>query len=220
MFTFYGLTGRGTLERVAIDHKFWFAKLYELITYFEILESDRFTHPEFVLHFVPIFYNMYYDALQHYLNRQLDQVSALWLQHFQTASRPFADSFRQYLSDISDSIITGVSAHINGDMASALEQAYRSFVARYCVQNVPFNEYRRDFFENNRPIFERVKAEFLLVLARLGPFPVRPEVGQFIIAGGEQSGVAPLAGARGLDVNEVYRWRATAWSTALSRLGQ
>ena len=53
----------------------------------------------------------------------------------------------------------------------------------------------------------------MLHLPQFGPFPVGPEVGQFLFATGE-----PLAG--GLDVGEVYRWRDVAWAEARRRLGQ
>ena len=62
-------------------------------------------------------------------------------------------------------------------------------------------------------VFEKAKGAFLLHLPQFGPFPVGPEVGQFLFARGE-----PLAG--GLDVDEVYRWRDVAWAEARRRLGQ
>ncbi len=118
------------------------------------------------------------------------------------------------MNDVRESIVTGVTAHVQGDMASALERTYRSYVSKYCLSPPPrFDEYREDFFERNRPTFDRSKGAFLLNLTQFSPFPVSPEMGQFLFASGE-----PLAG--GLDVGEVYRWRATAWSDAKRRLGQ
>jgi outer membrane protein OmpA-like peptidoglycan-associated protein len=213
-FTFYGMTGRGTLERVATSHNYWFAKLYELITYYEIAEYRRFEHPEFVLHFIPIFYELYYQALQHYLMGEFDKVSSIWRAHFDIAGREFAGSGAKYLQDVTDSIVTGVYAHINGDMATALEQAHRSFVTKYCLTETPFGDFQGDFFQNNRPIFEIVKAAFMLELARVGPFPVSVEVGQFSVATGESLGLM------GLSVDEIYRWRARAWTEALDKLGK
>ena len=99
-------------------------------------------------------------------------------------------------------------------MATALERTYRSFVAKYCLRPPPrFDDFHPDFFEGNRIVFDRAKAAFMLHLPQFGPFPVGPEVGQFLFATGE-----PLAG--GLDVGEVYRWRDVAWAEARRRLGQ
>jgi hypothetical protein len=94
-----------------------------------------------------------------------------------------------------------------------LERAYRSYVAKYCLTNVPFDTFRTDFFEKNRPVFNEVQAGFFLELSRMGPFPVRPEVGQAIIGIGAQ-----ISG--GLDLEEVFRWRAAAWAETKRRLGQ
>jgi hypothetical protein len=112
------------------------------------------------------------------------------------------------------SIITGVTAHVRGDMAVALERTYRTFVAKYCLSPSPrFDDFRPDFFDRNRIVFERAKASFLLHASQLGPFPVGPEWGQFLFAQGEA-----LVG--GLSVDEVYRWREHAWNEAKQRLGQ
>jgi hypothetical protein len=51
----------GTVASV-LDHKYWFAKLYELMTYYEIRERGRFFYPGFVMYFIPVFYDMYYTA--------------------------------------------------------------------------------------------------------------------------------------------------------------
>lgn len=208
------LDARGRFTETILDNKYWFAKLYELITYYEIAEVRRFEHPAFVLHFIPIFYDLYHKSLQYFWNQQASQISLLWGNHFRAAGRPSWNSVSGFANQVLRSIITGVIAHIQGDMADALEQAYRSYVAKYCLSNVRFDDFRKDFFENNRPIFEMVQGAFFLELSRRGPFPVRPEVGQFIIGTGSQ-----LIGG-GLDIDEVYRWRAEAWEKAKNRLGQ
>jgi hypothetical protein len=204
---------RGTFVPTVIDDKYWFAKLYELITYYEIGGLSRFAQPAFLLHFIPIFYDMYADALDNFLSRNLTAVNPLWLTHFQSAARPDVSSVSAWQRGVQNSIATGVSAHIQGDMAVALERTYRSFVAKYCLPNPPLDAFRRDFFENNRPIFDAVQAALFLELSRLGPFPVSPEIAQAIIGVG-----ARILG--GLDLNEVFRWRATAWTAAKARLGQ
>lgn len=208
------LDARGRFTETIIDNKYWFAKLYELITYYEISEIRRFEHPAFVLHFIPIFYNLYHKSLQHFWNKEVSKISPPWANHFRVAGRPSWNSVSGFTNQVLQSIVTGVMAHIQGDMADALEQAYRSYVSKYCLPNIRFDDFRKDFFENNRPIFEMVQGAFFLELSRRGPFPVRPEVGQFIVGTGSQ-----LIGG-GLDIDEVYRWRAEAWDIAKKRLGQ
>ena len=107
------------------------------------------------------------------------------------------------------SIQTGVAAHVQGDMAIALDAAYRSWTPS---QKPAFEALKKDFFEKNRRTLDASKAAFFLDLNEKGPFPFRPEVGQLIIATGE--GVA----GGGLSVEEVYRWRETAWNQAAARL--
>src|SRR5262249_17482774 len=58
---------RPEMVESVLDHKYWFAKLYELITYYEIGGREKFTYPGFVMHFIPVFYNMYYDAMRNFL---------------------------------------------------------------------------------------------------------------------------------------------------------
>lgn len=208
------LSARGRFIPTVLDNKYWFAKLYELITYYEIAGIDSLQYPAFVLHFIPIFYDMYYDAFQSYSNRNFGRVSSLWMTHFRQADRPDTDSLSSWLDGVKASIKTGVTAHVQGDMAAALQQTYQSFTAKYCLQNVPLDTFRRDFFETNRIIFERAKGALFLELSRMGPFPVSPEVGQFVIGAGES-----VVGG-GLDIAEVYRWRCTAWEKARHALGQ
>jgi hypothetical protein len=208
------LGARGRFIPTVLDNKYWFAKLYELITHYEIAGISTFRYPAFVLHFIPIFYDLYYDAFQRYSNGDFGRVSPLWMTHFRASGRPDVDSASSWLDGVKVSITTGVSAHVQGDMAVALERAYRSYVAKYCLSNVPFDQFRADFFETNRMIFERAKGALFLEMSRLGPFPVSMEVAQFVIGTGE----AVVGG--GLNIPEVYRWRCTAWENARRALGQ
>jgi hypothetical protein len=210
--TLGALSARGRFIPTIVDNKYWFAKLYEIITYKEIAHRSRFRYPAFVMHFIPIFYNMYYDALQHFLNNRLDQIHELWLTHFRAAGRPVASRARGWINEVEASIKTGVAAHIKGDMASALEQAFRSYAAKYCLQDASFDIYKRDFFEVNRSIFEDVKASFFIELARFSPSPLSIEMTQFLFGVGEQ-----LTGG-GLSVSEIYQWRQRAWQQALESL--
>jgi hypothetical protein len=166
------------------------------------------------MHFIPIFYDLYYRALENWTAGNQAVVSSLWTIHFTRAGRPDNGSITAWANGVRASIVTGVTAHIQGDMATALERAYRSYVAKYCLVPPPrFDDFRPDFFARNRIVFDRAKAAFLLHLSQQGPLPVGPEIGQFLFAQGE-----PMMG--GLDVDEVYRWRDTAWAEARRRLGQ
>lgn len=212
--TLGALSARGRFIPTIIDNKYWFAKLYEFITFEEINAASQFRQPAFVMHFIPHFYGLYYDALTRWLQNNRATVSPLWTVHFTKADRPDNSSIGAWAGGLRTSIVTGVTAHVQADMSVALERAYRSYVARYCLDPAPrFDDFRADFFENNRIVFERAKASLLLEASRFGPLPVGPELGQFLFAKGE-----PLAG--GLDINEVYRWRETAWAEAKRRLGQ
>jgi hypothetical protein len=208
------LSARGRFIPTIIDNKYWFAKLYEYITYEELAAVRQFRHPAFVMHFIPIFYGLYYDAVKNWLDGKRNVVSGLWKLHFTAADRPDNSSIGAWTSGLRSSIVTGVTAHIKGDMATALERTYRSYVSKYCPSPAPrFDEFRSDFFEVNRSVFDRAKADFLLEAARFSFLPVGPELGQFLFAVGE-----PLVG--GLNVDEVYRWRDQVWTEARRRLGQ
>lgn len=193
--------------QTVIDDKYWFAKLYELITYYEILDRDRFQHPAFVMHFIPIFYNLYFDALQAFQAGDTARVSALWLRHFRCQSGN--GGTQRTLDGVNFSIVSGVTAHVQGDMATALEQAYRTWDES---PKPPFAALHDDFFDRNRPIFERVRASFFIDMNDKAGFPFRPEVGQLVIVTGEM-----VSGA-GLSVNQIYQWRTTAWNEAARRL--
>ena len=200
---------RPGFQMTVLDDKYWFAKLYELITYFEIRDCARFEQPGFVMHFVPIFYELYHDALQNYLRGNRTQFSQLWLTHFDGLRDGVSPAQPGSMEGAKYSIRTGVTAHVQGDMASALETAYRTWKIN---PKPPFETLKRDFFERNRPTFEAAKASFFLDLNDKGPFPFRPDVGQLVIANGEK------AVGGGLAVEEVYRWREAAWKEAGLRL--
>jgi len=187
-----------------IDDKYWFAKLYELITYFELRDRGKFEHADFVLHFIPAFYKLYYDAMKNYLRGARGNVSDLWLTHFD-GLKPAPDDGPGTLDGAKYSIKTGVTAHVQGDMTTALVTAYKTWTAN---PKPPFSALKKDFFENNRPTFDAAKAAFFIDLNDKGPFPFRPDVGQFVIASGE------MVVGGGLAVEEVYKWRDDAWKRA------
>jgi hypothetical protein len=208
------LSARGRFIPTIIDNKYWFAKLYQYITFEEVSSVSQFRQPAFVMHFIPIFYGMYHDAMTQWLKNNRAAVPPLWAIHFTRSARPDNSSIADWAAGLRTSIVTAATAHIRGDMATAVERTYRSYVARYCLAPAPpLDDFRPDFFESNRIMFDRAKASLLLEASRFSPLPVRPEIGQFLFAKGE-----PLAG--GLSVDDVYRWRELAWAEARRRLGQ
>ena len=227
MFTTMGLSASGKYEQVAVDNRFWFAKLYEDITYYEILECRSFEYPDFVLHFIPVFYDLYYDSLMADVKGQADKVSPQWRDCFKVASmRDSNSSYVGYMDEITRNIIAGVSAHINGDMEEALVRAYESYVSKY-KRPKQFYLHHRDFFLYNRPIFERVKAEYFIDLSRT-TFPGSPDWGQFAMgAASEKHSIGPfkfsldqLVLGETLNVDEIYQWREKAWNRARVRIGK
>lgn len=188
---------------------YWFGELYVYITDFEVAAAPSFAKPGFLLHFIPIFYDMYAENAELYAGDNANGIAKNWQRHF-TISSVFADPYRQktqFVTDATSSLVSGVQAHIQGDMARALEDAYESYSRKYC--NVPaLDTYKTDFFEVNRPIFEKVKTSFLNEFINLGIF------------GGSKS-IDPNTAAKagdamkmGLNVDEVYRWREDAWQKA------
>jgi hypothetical protein len=201
----YGGRWAGPTESV-IDHKYWFAKLYELMTYYEIGAHEKFTHPGFIMHFIPVFYDLYYDAVQSFMAGDHKPVSDLWMRHFRG---PTGRASPTAIDTVMFSVVTGVTAHIQGDMAFALETAYRTWAAK---PKPAFAALYDDFFLRNRPIFAVGRAEFFLDVGQKTQSAVRPEVAQLMIGIGEQ------VAAGGLDVDEVHTWRTAAWRTAERKL--
>ena len=214
------LTGRGRLGEwgnwAPISNLYWFAKLYQIITDDEVLAARsgwpaKFDHPEFILHFIPVFYDLYYDSLQAFLSGDFKKVSPLWQTAFETATRTSEPGLGD-ISAIMASVATGVAAHIQGDMTTALVRAFRSFVDKYRLMGITLDYYRKDFFDTNRKVFDQVKVDFIDQLAIVGPFPGDVDVTRQALMTGER--ITKM----GLDVDTVYAWRKTAWDQALTLL--
>ena len=70
------------------------------------------------------------------------------------------------------SLSSGASAHVQGDLANALETAYRSWKAE---SEASFDALKDDFFgAKGLAPFDASKASFFLDLNDKGPFPFRP----------------------------------------------
>jgi len=109
---------------------------------------------------------------------------------------------------IGSGVVSGVSAHINGDMAEALVQAYRTYVAKYYPENPPpFNTFKNDFFDINKVIFEGVRADFLKEVQR------RTHISGIEVKIGDKL-------FKTLDVEEIYEMRAKAWEKAQTEINE
>ena len=209
--------------KVPEDHKFGFAKLYEIITRLEIRDRVKLDYPAFLLHFIPFFYDRYDMALSDYTNKNVKSIHPLWVEHFKGPNLwkleaytlillravPGLDHDKTFLSLlISESIEKGVEAHIKSDMEKALVDAYSSYKSTYCPQHPPeFKIFHKDFFETNEPTFKAVRGEFL----------VDPEISKLLI-----SSILVTVGDffTGLEIDEIYDWREAAWQAAQTKVRQ
>jgi hypothetical protein len=206
-FTSVTLAPDGKVRRLADDGKYWFSKLYEIITSEEIGQRGLFWDEAYVMHFVPRFYDLYHRALLRYLRGEHDQVSQLWLTHFEVTERVDISLF----AHVSQCIESGVRAHIVGDMTEALTTSFRSYVATYRLPSSDLAQHWEDFFPVNRHIFERVKARFFIDLSQQ-TFPGSVEAGQFAFGAADQ--------IAGLPIDQIYGWRTAAWQQAVAGLEQ
>jgi hypothetical protein len=107
---------RPGFQATVLDQKYWFAKLYEIVTYQELQYSSHTNFPGFSLHFMKTFYGMYLDALQNFTNKKFASVRPLWLTHFkgpETDSRSEVDVVS--MDAVQFSVRTEAMAHIQGD---------------------------------------------------------------------------------------------------------
>jgi hypothetical protein len=196
------------------DMPYWFARLYQYITLYEIQDRDKLTQPCFMLHFIPVFYDSYLVAVDAFKNK--GTIPAHWQDHFNMAALILDSSqLIPWTNAVAKSLAHGVSAHIQGDMAPSLEKAYRTFSAKY--SGVPsFDTFKADFFERNRPVFAKVRTTLVNELVNRGM--------GFAMYGKSidpnfASKAAEIVGV-GLNIDEIYKWREEAWRTAKVKLGQ
>jgi hypothetical protein len=246
-------------KKAQSDLPYWFAELYYYITFYEIQDRSVFSHPAFVMHFIPIFYDMYAGPAQQYAKSGATgtaesawkaMVAALpgaaagavagwaagmavqaaagaakaatsrvaipdhWQDHFTTASQIVDPSQTYpYVKAATNSLISGVKAHIKHDMADALAKAYRTYTDKY--SNVPpFHTYYPDFFQRNKPIFGKVRVALIneLVNRGLGMAAYGKSVNPEFV-----SKAADIMN-EGLNIDEIYDWRNDAWRSAKSQL--
>jgi Domain of unknown function (DUF4157) len=200
--------------KASSDLAYWFAELYYYITLNEILNRSDFEHPSFVMHFIPIFYDMYSENAEYFSKGESSKISSTWLVHFGIASTPTNPSnLLHYLAMVTFAVVSAVSVHIIDDMPVALEQAYRTYVAKYCLK-MPFDTFKKDFFEKNLPIFDKVRVQFMNELVNLGTglAVMQKSVNPNLI-----SNAADIFGGP-LKIKDIYAWRETAWQIAKSNI--
>jgi hypothetical protein len=186
-----------------------------------------FEHPSFLMHFIPIFYGMYQRNADLFLQNDMDHMDLWWQQHFYPQAEISADmiikmnaildTYGSFLDDklkdslrqmaiATDVMLAGVRAHILNDMPIALQRAYTEYSQRY--QALDFDGYRRDFFELNRPVFQKVSDAIISDMLSDQFLAVTPQQAQ---AGAEFLHM-------GLSVDEVFQWRDRAWRIARDAL--
>ena len=201
---------RPGFQATVLDHKYWFAKLYELVSYQEISYSTHTNYPGFSLHFMKVFYGMYYDALQNFQKQVVMQVGPLWTTHF--IGPPPVDNKPvepDSMEAIEYSVQTGAIAHIQGDMPVALVTAYKTWVTD---SKPPFQDLKGDFIDKSEGAFKAAQGAFYIEVNDKTFSPFRPEVGQFGAAAYQQV----------LDIQPslpvMFQWRRDAWQKASDSL--
>jgi hypothetical protein len=193
-------------QATVCDHRYWFAKLYEIVTWEELNYSLQTQHPGFSLHFMKVFYSLYYSALQSFLRSGVGaRISPLWMEHFRGLVGRHREVDPCSIPAIQHSVRTGAIAHIQGDMPVGLAETYNSWATN---PKPSFQELREDFIENSERAFIAAQARFYIEVNDKTFSPVRPEVGQLGAAVYQQL----FAIQPSLEV--MFQWRRDAWDRA------
>lgn len=186
---------------------YWFARLYYYITLYEIENSYKFEHPDFMMHFISVFYQMYNANLQSYLAGG-KQYTNQWGSYFEYCAENNynVNSKIELPTTVAEASINGVIAHIKGDMEEALVKTFEEHKKLY-NQPYQFDDYKTDFFETNRQIFDQVKTAFI------------NEVGKKWAASEKTADYAQKLGV-GINIDEIYQWRSDEWENAKKKLIQ
>ena len=86
-------------------------------------------------------------------------IPAHWQPHFALAASLSVDPAQDvmvWMLAVNKCLGLAVTAHVQGDMAPSLEQAYRSYSAKYAGVP-PFDAFKEDFFARNLPVFEKAR---------------------------------------------------------------
>lgn len=201
---------RPGFQATVLDQKYWFAKLYALVSYEEIAYSAHTRYPGYSLHFVKVFYAMYYDAMQKFMNGKRGSVPQLWATHFagpqHGAKKPVSPTS---LEAVEFSVRTGAIAHIQHDMPTALIAAYKTWKT---PAKPAFRDIRDDFIDKSEGAFIKAQAAFYLDVNDKIASPLRPEIGQL----GAAYYQAVFKIQPSLPV--LFQWRKDAWKKAAASL--
>jgi len=201
---------RPGFQATVLDQKYWFAKLYEIVTYQELAYSTHTNYPGFSLHFMKVFYGMYYDALQNFMNKRYASVSPLWMTHF---SGPESDDKEEVspvsMDAVQFSVRTGAISHIQGDMPIALATGYRTWRAD---PKPSFQELREDFIAKSEGAFQVAQARFYIQVNDKIASPMSPAVGQI--------GAAYYQAVFNIQPSlpVMFQWRKDSWQKAAASL--
>lgn len=201
---------RPGFQATVLDQKYWFAKLYEVVSYQELAYSTHTNYPGFSLHFMKIFYGMYYDALQNFMNQRYASVSPLWMTHF---SGPESDDDDEVspvsMEAVQFSVRTGAISHIQGDMPIALATGYRTWSAD---PKPSFQELRDDFISKSEGAFRAAQARFYIEVNDKIASPMSPAVGQL--------GAAYYQAVFNIQPSlpVMFQWRKDSWQKAAASL--
>jgi hypothetical protein len=201
---------RPGFQATVLDQKYWFAKLYEIVTYNELAYSTHTQYPGFSLHFMKVFYGMYYSALRNFLNQKLASVPPLWLIHFNGPETGKSPAVRpDSVEAVQHSVKTGAIAHIQGDMPGALATGYRTWAAD---PKPGFQDLRDEFLTKSKSAFIAAQARFYVDVNDKTFSPFSPEVGQLGAAMYQKA----LSIQPSLPV--MFQWREEAWQKAAQSL--
>jgi len=201
---------RPGFQATVLDQKYWFAKLYELVTYQELSYSTHTNYPGFSLHFMKVFYGMYYSAVTNYSKQVYTKVSSLWMDHLNGLK---GDDGRPVdpctMEAVQHSVRTGATAHIQGDMPIALAVGYKTW---NFDPKPTFQDLKEDFIVKSEGAFARAQAGFYIEVNDKIYSPLRPEVGQLgAVIYQSVFDIQP-------SLQVMFQWRREAWQKAANAL--
>ncbi len=144
-----------------LDNRYWFSKVYSLVTENEILEADRgtFFYPSYVMQSVRYFEKLYEDNINAEDNGGV--VEEHWAEAFRVASDEdlewadildvaTAGLYRQVLS-----LVVSMQAHIRYDLPRAEAWVFQSYYAH--MEDAKLSDFAEDF-NSMMGVFERAGA--------------------------------------------------------------
>lgn len=200
----YPIVSRNAAPSGAPTLHWYFAKLYEIITYHELNRCSRLRYPGFTLRFACTFYGLYQDAVvSHVTTGQARRRTSLWQRYLQLVEE--ADQGPTGILSLVEILDRAARAHILGDMDEALAQTFKGYRGDYCP-TIAYENLREDFFgTHQRQLFHAVTADFQAHLMVVTPTWIPIEQGQFLLAL-----IQHAAGVMTGDA--LWEWRTTAWA--------